>query len=68
MEAVVAVGNRVVPEVWGVGSSAPKKLGSRFDLDDDAFPGPVVAVVGLAAESCADLRALLADETVAVAA
>jgi hypothetical protein len=66
MEAVLAVGNRVVPDTWGLGNSAPKKLGSRFGLEDEAaLPERVVVVVGFAVASNAGRRALLAEEMVA---
>jgi len=67
MDAVLAVGNRVVPrDCCGLGKGAPKKLGSRFGtfLEDDAFP-ELVVVVGLVAVSCIDRRALLAEDMVA---
>lgn len=65
IDAVVVAGKRVVPEACGLGSSAPKKLGSRFGREDAAAlpPGRTGAALGLAASS-AGLRALLADDIV----
>jgi hypothetical protein len=68
MEAVLAAGNLVVPDTWGLGSGAPKKLGSRFGLEDEALPERVVDVVGFVVASNTGRRALLDEEMVAAVA
>lgn len=69
MDAVLAVGNLVVPDTWGLGSGGPKKLGSRFGLEDDAaLPERVVVAVGFVVASNAGRRTLLAEEMVAAVA
>jgi hypothetical protein len=66
MDAVLAVGNLVVPETWGLSSGALKKLGSRFGLEDEAALPE--RVVGFVVASNAGRRTLLAEEMVAACA